>query len=145
MPDSTASSHENAINLTGNSFILFRDSVLLSADKHQKYKTVAKVVKVGETLGAVSWRLSKAIYYLPLRRKNHLLLSVVFLLCYLLLTKKLKGPTRKTRSVFFLFSYRSHAVCFFASNETRMSVTRDATSKKDGIFFLSSDKHLFLR
>ena len=54
MSDSTASSHENAINLTGNSFILFRDSVLLSADKHQKYKTVAKVVKVGETLGAVS-------------------------------------------------------------------------------------------
>ena len=81
MPDSRASSQQNAINLTGNSFILFRNSVLLCADKHQKYKTVAKVVKVGETLGAVSWRLSKVIYYLPLGRKNHLLLSVVFLLC----------------------------------------------------------------
>ena len=81
MPDSRASSQENAINLTGNSLILFRNSVLLSADKHQKYETVAKAVKVGETSGAVSWRLSKAIYDLPLGRKNHLLLSVVFLLC----------------------------------------------------------------
>ena len=54
MPDFRASSQQNAINLTGNSFILFRNSVLLPADKHQKYKTVAKVVKVGETLGAVS-------------------------------------------------------------------------------------------